>query len=68
MDSVPAVLSRIETMLALSGTGLTALAFFVLVTMLSAAARPGWPRTGIRITGSWCAASALLVLVAQLAR
>jgi urease accessory protein len=68
MDSVPAVLSRMETMLALSGTGLTALAFFALVTLLSAAARPGWQRTGIRIAGSWCAASALLVLVAQLAR
>jgi urease accessory protein len=68
MDSVPAVLSLMETMLALSGTGLTALAFFALVTLLSAAARPGWPRTGIRIAGSWCAASALLVLVAQLAR
>lgn len=68
LDSVPAVLSRMETMLALSGTALTAFALFALVTILSVAARPGWPRTGVRIAGSWCAASALLVLVAQLAR
>ncbi|NWG25838.1 MAG: HupE/UreJ family protein [Pseudorhodoplanes sp.] len=68
LDSVPAVPSRAETMLALSGTALTAIALFAFVTMLSVAARPGWPRTGIRIAGSWCAASALLVLVAQLAR
>lgn len=62
LDSVPALLSVRDTLLALSGTAVAALLLFVLFVMLSAFASRPWQIVGRRIIGSWAAASAVLVL------
>jgi urease accessory protein len=68
LDSVPQEISMAKTLAALAGT---AIAAFVIVAALSTVApllRRGWQRIGIRVVGSWIAASAILVLALQLAR
>jgi hypothetical protein len=60
------------TMLALLGTFITAVLALVLVAWFAAWVAAGrrhhWQRIGIRILGSWSAASAILVLALQLVR
>lgn len=68
LDSVPHEISMQTTFLALVGT---AVAAFVIATFLAEAARAArgdWQRIGVRILGSWAAASAILVLALRLAR
>jgi urease accessory protein len=50
------------------GTGIAALATFALIVLIAMRADRPWQRIGVRILGSWIAASALLVLVLRLAR
>ena len=50
------------------GTAAAALALFALVTYIAGKAERPWQRTGVRIVGSWIAASAILVLALKLAR
>jgi urease accessory protein len=49
-------------------TGIAALAALGLVALVTSKAENGWQRIGIRIVGSWIAASAILVLALRLAR
>lgn len=68
LDSVPGLLSVRDTLMALSGTAVSALALFTLVVALSARANQPWQMTGRRILGSWAAAGAILVLALRLAK
>jgi hydrogenase/urease accessory protein HupE len=68
LDSVPQDISMQTTFLALVGTVIAA---FVVASFAAEAARTltrGWQRIGVRILGSWIAASAILVLALRLAR
>jgi urease accessory protein len=67
-DSVPAVPSVQETVLALAGTALAATSMLALAAFAGAALPEFWPRIGVRIAGSWIAASAILVLALRLAK
>jgi urease accessory protein len=67
IDSVPEPLTRKETWLALAGTGLGAVLILSYVGGVAAWLRQPWQRIGIRVAGSWTAASALLVLALALA-
>lgn len=68
IDSVPAVVSKRDTILALSGTVVAATLTLGLVAYLASALTRDWQRIGVRILGSWTAASTLLVLALQFAR
>jgi hypothetical protein len=50
------------------GFAFAAVATFALAMTIAALARPPWYRIGVRIAGSWIAASAILVLALRLAR
>ena len=50
------------------GSGIAALAATGLVALVASKAEKGWQRIGIRIAGSWIAASAILVIALRLAR
>ena len=50
------------------GFAVAALAAFALVTVVAMQAVRPWQRIGVRIVGSWIAASAILVLALRLAR
>lgn len=67
VDSMPEPLTRKETWLALAGTGLGAVLILSYVGGVAAWLRQPWQRIGIRVAGSWTAASALLVLALALA-
>jgi urease accessory protein len=67
-DSVPAVPSVRETIIALVGTALAATAMIAVTAFASAALPAFWPRIGVRVAGSWIAASAILVLALRLAK
>jgi urease accessory protein len=62
LDSVPALLSVRDTLLALGGTAVSALAVFALFATLAATLTRPWQIVGRRIVGSWATASAILVL------
>jgi urease accessory protein len=68
LDSPPEVVSFQEGVLMLIGTGLGAAIGLGLV--VEAAARMGrdWQRIGVRVLGSWTAASALLAIAVRFAR
>lgn len=68
LDSVPAVVSTSETLLALAGTALGAILLSALVAWIAASPRYPWQRIGARILGAWAAASAILVLALRLAK
>jgi urease accessory protein len=68
LDSVPHDISMQTTFVALVGT---VVAVFVVTICVAAAARAAardWQRIGVRILGSWIAASAILVLALKFAR
>jgi hydrogenase/urease accessory protein HupE len=68
LDSPPQANSIADATTALIGTGLAAcLALAIVVTVTSRLTR-GWQRIGLRILGSWIAASAILVLALRFAR
>ena len=68
IDSVPSVVSKLDTIMALSGTVLAAALTLGLVAYLASILKRDWQRIGVRIVGSWTAASALLVLALMFAR
>lgn len=68
IDSVPSVVSKRETILALGGTTVTATLTMTLIAYAVPKLTRDWQRIGVRILGSWTAASALLVLALQLTR
>jgi hypothetical protein len=62
LDSPPQGISFSAAMLALIGTAITAIAIVALIAFAGARLTRPWQRIGIRIVGSWIAASAVLVL------
>lgn len=68
VESVPSVVSKSDTILALAGTALAATLALSLVALATGHLTRDWQRIGVRIVGSWAAASALLVLALQFAR
>ncbi len=65
-DSVPAVISVRETLLTLAGAALAALIGLWGITALAARATHTWQMLAIRISGSWIAAAALLLIALRL--
>ena len=68
LDSVPEEISMQATVLALLGTVIAALLVFAVVAAIGAGRTHQWQRIGIRVLGSWIAASAILILALRLAR
>jgi urease accessory protein len=68
LDSPPAVISIREANLILIGTGLSAAAMLLLVWFCATRLTRPWQRIGLRVLGSWIAASAILVLALQLSQ
>jgi len=68
LDSPPEVISLQEAVLMLIGTGLGGT--FVLALVVAGAARMArdWQLIGVRVLGSWTAASALLAIAVRFAR
>ncbi len=68
LDSPPEAISLTEANRMLIGTGLGAALLLIVASELARRLKPGWQRVGLRIIGSWIAASAILVLALRLAR
>ncbi|MDX2238309.1 MAG: hypothetical protein NW203_12175 [Hyphomonadaceae bacterium] len=68
LDSPPRVFSLRLAVAILVATGIGAVAFFILVAEVLAATRGRWRDIGMRIAGSWIAASAILALAARTLR
>lgn len=68
LDSPPQAISLADATTALIGTWLSAVLAFVCVVVTAAHLTRDWPRIGLRIVGSWIAASAILVLALRFAR
>lgn len=66
-DSVPALLSISETALALAGTTLSAIALVAATARISRALPLAVRQIGVRIAGSWIAASAIMALALRFA-
>ncbi|MES1155283.1 MAG: HupE/UreJ family protein [Pseudorhodoplanes sp.] len=67
-DSVPSVISRLDTIVALCGTALSAALAVGLIAFGASCLTRDWQQIGVRILGSWTAASAILVLALRLAK
>ena len=68
LDSVPQEISMQTTFLALVGTAVGAFLAVMLLADLAACSHRDWHRSGVRVAGSWIAASAILVLALRLSR
>jgi hydrogenase/urease accessory protein HupE len=68
LDSPPRAASISAANAALVGTALAAFAAVALIAAIAARLRQGWPRVGVRVLGSWIAASAILVVTLALVR
>ena len=68
LNSPPQAISIPSAIVMQFGTGLAALATLALVSFIANKANRPWQRIGIRIIGSWIAASAILVLALHLTR
>jgi len=68
MDSPPQAISLTVATMTLIGTGIGACLIFVVATVAAGLLRGLWKGIPLRILGSWCAASALLVLALRFAR
>ena len=66
LDSPPQAVMITEAYATLAGTAAGACAMLVLVAALAGHAHADWQRLGVRILGSWIAASSILVLAVQL--
>jgi urease accessory protein len=66
LDSPPQAVTIVEAYATLAGTAVGACAMLVAAATIAAHARADWQRLGLRILGSWIAASAILVLAVQL--
>jgi hydrogenase/urease accessory protein HupE len=67
LDSPPDVISIVAAYLMLLGVALAACIGLGLVSEGAARAREGWQRMGVRVLGSWAAASAMLALAVRYA-
>jgi urease accessory protein len=65
LDSPPQAVTITEAYATLAGTTAGACAMLVVVSAVAAHADADWQRLGVRILGSWIAASAILVLAVQ---
>ena len=68
LDSPPQAISLAEATAMLIGTGLGACGALAILVIAVRALRRDWQRIGMRIVGSWIAASAVLVLALRYAR
>lgn len=68
LDSPPKVAAIQAANVALVGTGLGAFAGVAVIAAIAARLRRRWLRIGIRVLGSWVAASAILVIALRLVR
>jgi HupE/UreJ protein len=68
LDSPPEVISVQEGVVMLIGTGLGATIGLALVVEAAARMARDWQRIGVRVLGSWTAASALLAIAVRFAR
>lgn len=66
LDSPPQATTIAEAHATLAGTAVGASAILFVVAAAAGCTRPGWQRLGVRILGSWIAASAILVLAVVL--
>jgi urease accessory protein len=66
LDSPPQAVTIAAAYATLVGTALGACAMLLVIVVIAAHARPGWQGLGLRLLGSWIAASAMLVLAVQL--
>jgi hypothetical protein len=68
LNSPPQALTVPAAVASQFGSGISALATLALTAFIAMKAERDWQRIGIRIAGSWIAASAILVLALRLAR
>jgi len=68
LDSPPQAASIGAANAALAGTGSAAFAVVALIAAAVARLHHGWPRIGVRVVGSWVAASAILVVALRFAQ
>jgi hydrogenase/urease accessory protein HupE len=68
LDSPPDLLSLRDAYLMLTGTGLGACIGLAAASGCAARAARHWQRIGVRVLGSWTAASAMLALALRLTR
>jgi urease accessory protein len=66
LDSPPQAVTLSEAYATIAGTALGVCALLVVVAVVAGHANAHWQRLGVRIIGSWIAASAILVLAVQL--
>jgi len=67
LNTPPQAVTIPRAIVAQLGSGIAALAATALVALVASRAEEGWQRIGIRIVGSWIAASAILVIALRLA-
>jgi len=65
LDSPPQAIRIAEAYATLAGTTVGACTMLVVVAAIAGHANADWQRLGLRILGSWIAASAILVLAVQ---
>ena len=65
-DSPPQAVTIAEAYATLAGTIIGACAILVVMSVIAGRANADWQRLGMRILGSWIAASVILVLAVQL--
>jgi len=68
LDSPPEVLSMREAIVIQLGTFVGAALLFIALVEAMSRLKADWQRVGVRILGSWIAASAILVLALRLAK
>jgi urease accessory protein len=68
LDSPPQAISLAVATLTLIGTGIGACLAVAIIAVGAGDLARAWQRIGVRIVGSWIAASALLVLALRFAR
>lgn len=68
LNSPPQAITIPSAIAAQIGTGIAALATLTVVIVIAMRAQRPWHRIGLRVIGSWIAASAILVLALRLAR
>jgi len=66
LDSPPQAVTIAEAYATLAGTIIGACAILVVMSAIAGRANADWQRLGMRILGSWIAASVILVLAVQL--
>jgi hypothetical protein len=68
LDAPPQAIGIAAAIASQIGTGVAAAAVLLLVVSIATRADRPWQRIGVRVVGSWIAASAILVLALRLAR